>query len=70
MTNLNNNKSMSLEEINIILSNTLRDVIDRKISHREANTISKLINNISKIITSTELKGRIELLEQVLKNRK
>ncbi len=61
---------MSLEEINIILSNTLRDVIDRKISHREANTISKLINNISKIITSTELKGRIELLEQVLKNRK
>lgn len=61
---------MSLEEINTILSNTLRDVIDRKISHREANTISKLVNNISKIITSIELKGRIELLEQVLKNRK
>ncbi len=61
---------MTLEEINELLSQTLRDVVSRKISLKQASTISKIATNISKIISITELKNRIELVEQVLKNRK
>jgi hypothetical protein len=64
------NKPMTLEEINELLSQTLRDVVSRKISLKQASTISKIATNISKIISITELKNRIELVEQVLKNRK
>ncbi len=68
MQNLNN--QMSLEEINQILSDTLRNVVERKISLKHAGTISKLATGITKIITTTELKDRIELLEQILKKKK
>jgi len=66
----NLNQQISLEEVNQILSETLKKVVDRKISLKQASAISKLANGITKIITATELKNRIELLEQILKKKK
>jgi hypothetical protein len=71
MENLNHeNSQLSLEEVNQILSETLKKVVDRKISLKQAGAISKLANGITKIITATDLKNRIELLEQILKKKK
>lgn len=67
---LKENTNMNLEEINSILSETLRKVVDRKISLKQANTISKLTSTLTKIITTTELKNRIELIEEILKQRR
>lgn len=66
----NENININLEEINNILSETLRKVVDRKISLKQANAISKLTSTLTKIISTTELKNRIEIIEEVLKERK
>lgn len=58
-----------LNQINEILSQTLIDVIERKVSIKQANTIAKLALSLSKNITNTDLEARIRLLEQVLKER-
>ncbi|MBP6948751.1 MAG: hypothetical protein KBC41_03365 [Candidatus Pacebacteria bacterium] len=63
-------KDINLEEINTILSDTLRKVVDRDISHKQATMIAKLASTLSKNIVSVELKDRVELLEQTLKRRK
>jgi hypothetical protein len=64
------NKQMSLENINEILSETLSKVADRKISLKQAGVISKLAQALSKNIVNIELKNRIEFLEQQLKFKK
>lgn len=61
---------LNLKEINQILSETLLDVINKKTSLKQAGMIAKLADTLSKNITSTELQDRVELLEQLLKNRK
>lgn len=61
---------IDLDQINEILSQTLIDVIERKVSIKQANTIAKLASTLSKNIVSTELKERVELLEQVFKNKR
>lgn len=63
-------KDINLEEINTILSDTLRKVIDRDISHKQATMIAKIASTLSKNIVNVELKDRVELLEQTLKRRK
>jgi hypothetical protein len=63
-------KDINLEEINIILSDTLRKVVDRDISHKQAIMIAKIASTLSKNIVNVELKDRVELLEQTLKRRK
>jgi hypothetical protein len=64
------NKQLSLENINEILSETLTKVADRKISLKQAGVISKLAQALSKNIVNIELKNRIEFLEQQLKFKK
>lgn len=64
------NKQISLENINEILSETLSKVADRKISLKQAGVISKLAQALSKNIVNIELKNRIEFLEQQLKFKK
>lgn len=66
----NKDSKISLDEINIILSETLRNVVDKKVSLKHAMAISRLALTLSKNIVSTELKERVELLEQALKHRK
>jgi hypothetical protein len=63
-------KNLDLNEINIILSETLRKVIDKEISLKQASMISKIAYTLSKNIVNTELKERVEFLEQALKARR
>ncbi len=62
-----NKKSFSLEEVHVILSETLSNILSRKISLRQAHAIIKVTHAIVKNITSIELKSRVEVLEQLLK---
>ena len=63
-------KNIDLNEINIILSDTLQKVVNREISHKQANMIAKLASTLSKNIVNTELKERVEFLEQALKAKR
>ena len=65
-----NKKVLTLEEINEILSDALMRVAERKLPLRQATLISKLALSLSKNIVNTELKNRVEFLEQQLKQRK
>jgi hypothetical protein len=63
------NTSLNLVEVNEILSNALLQVAARKISPKRAQVISRIALALSRNIVNTELKDRIELLEQALKSR-
>jgi len=63
-------KNIDLKEINTILSDTLQKVVNREISHKQANMIAKLASTLSKNIVNTELKERVEFLEQALKAKR
>lgn len=67
---INNKKILTLEEINEILSDALLRVAERKLPLKQATLISKLAMSLSKNIVNTELKNRVEFLEQQLKHRK
>ncbi len=61
---------INLEEINNILSDTLRKVLDKEISHKQASMIAKLASTLSKNIANTELKERVEFIENALLRNK
>ena len=61
---------MSPEDVVLILSQTMKDVAARKITLRYALVVSRLALALSKTIETAELKDRVELIEQVLKQRK
>lgn len=63
-------KTLDLAEVNEILSNALLQVAARKISPKRAQVISRVALALSKNITSMELKQRIDVLEQMLAQRK
>jgi hypothetical protein len=63
-------KPINLEEINSILSETIRKVMNKEMSLKQASMIAKLTSTLSKNIANTELKERVEFLENALrKNR-
>ena len=70
MNNQTNKKILNIEEAATILSETLEDVAKRKTSLKRARTISRLALELSKITEITNLKNRVEFLEQALKKRK
>jgi len=57
---------IKLEEINTILSDTLRQVVNKEISLKKAGMIAKIAGTLSKNIANTELKDRLDLLENTL----
>jgi hypothetical protein len=57
---------IKLEEINTILSDTLRKVVNREMSLKQASMIAKLASTLSRNIANTELKERVEFLESML----
>ena len=61
---------LSAEEVAIILSQTIKDVKDRKVTLRYALAISRLALALSKTIQVADLNDRVEFLEQSLKKRK
>ncbi len=63
-------ENINLQEINTILSDTLFKVVHRNISLKQATVIAKLASTLSKNIVNTELQEKVNLLEQVLKDRK
>jgi hypothetical protein len=63
-------KDINLNEINIILSDTLKRVISKEISLKQAGAIARIAGVLSKNIVNTELKDRVEFLEQALKSKR
>ncbi len=63
-------KSLGLADVNEILSNALLQVTTGKISPKRAQVISRIALALSKNITHIELKQRIDVLEQMLIERK
>lgn len=61
---------INLAEINHILSDTLRKVLNKEISHKQASMIARLASTLSKNIVNTELKERVEFLENALRRNK
>ena len=63
-------KTMSAMELAALLSQTMRDVAQRKITLRQAMTVSRVATALAKVIEVADLNARVEFLEQVLKKRK
>lgn len=63
-------KPINLEEINNILSDTIRKVMNKEMSLKQASMIAKLTSTLSKNIANTELKERVEFLENALRKNK
>lgn len=63
-------KPINLEEINSILSDTIRKVMNKEMSLKQASMIAKLTSTLSKNIVNTELKERVEFLENALRKNK
>lgn len=66
----NTNKYMSAEETAILLSQTMRDVVERKVTLRHALTVSRIAIALAKVIEVVDLNDRVEFIEQTLKKRK
>jgi hypothetical protein len=64
------NEPIKLDEINNILSDTIRKVMSKEISLKQASMIARLASTLSKNIVNTEMKERVEFLEQRLKIKK
>ena len=63
-------KSLTATEVAEVLSKTLRDLAERKITLRQAMVVSRVAASLSKAIEIADLSDRVALLEQVLKKRK
>jgi len=61
---------INLEEINNILSDTIRKVMNKEMSLKQASMIAKLAYTLSKNIVNTELKERVEFLENALRRNR
>ncbi len=61
---------MSAEDVALVLSQTMQDVKERKVTLKYALAISRLATALSKTIEVVDLSERVEFLEQALKKRK
>ena len=69
-TNNEHNQTLSLNEVNGILSDALLQLSQRKISPKRAQSISRIALALSRNINHINLKERVEFLEQALRDRK
>ena len=67
MENQEQKKYMSAEETAILLSETMKDVVERKITLRHALTVSRIAIALAKVIEVVDLNDRVEFIEQTLK---
>jgi hypothetical protein len=63
-------KAMSAAEVAVLLSQTMRDLADRKITLRQATAVSRIALALAKVIEVSDLNDRVEFIEQMLKKRK
>lgn len=61
---------MSAKDVALVLSQTMKDVKERKVTLRYALVVSRLALALSKTIEVADLNDRVEFLEQSLKKRK
>ena len=60
---------MSATEVAVLLSQTMHDLADRKITLRQAMAVSRIALALAKVIEVANLNARVEFLEQVLKKK-
>ncbi len=60
-------KYMSVEETAVLLSETMKDVVERKITLRHALTVSRIAIALAKVIEVVDLNNRVAFIEQTLK---
>jgi hypothetical protein len=70
MENQDIKKPMDATEVAMLLSQTMRDVAERKITLRQAMTVSRIATALAKVIEIADLNARVAFLEQALKKRK
>ncbi len=70
MENQEKNKHISIEETAELLSQTMRDVVERKITLRHALTVSRIAIALAKVIEVVDLNNRVEFIEQFLKKKR
>lgn len=63
-------EKIDIDELNMILSDTLRQLINKEISLKKAGMIAKIAGTLSKNIANTELKERLDLLENTLVHKR
>jgi len=63
-------KTMDAKDTVNLLSQTVKDVTERKITLRHAITITRVATALMKAIETADLNDRVEFLEQVLKKKK
>jgi hypothetical protein len=63
-------KTMSAREVAALLSQTMRDVSERKITLRQAMVVSRIALALAKVIEVADLNDRVAFIEQMLKKRK
>lgn len=63
-------KTMSAAEVAALLSQTMRDVSERKITLRQAMAVSRIALSLAKVIEVADLNERVAFIEQMLKKRK
>ena len=61
---------MSAAEVAALLSQTMRDVSERKITLRQAMVVSRIALSLAKVIEVADLNDRVAFIEQMLKKRK
>lgn len=62
--------TMSAAEVAALLSQTMRDLSERKITLQQAMAVSRIAMALAKVIEVADLNSRVELLEQVLNKRR
>ena len=63
-------KTMNATDVATMLSQTMRDLAERKITLRQAMAVSRITMTLARVIEVSNLNDRVELLEQMLKKRK
>ena len=61
---------MSAEDATILMSQTIKDYLERKIPVRKAMAMTRMALALSKTIETADLNQRVEFLEHVLKKKK
>ena len=70
MDNINDKKILTIDEAAAILSETLQEVAERKTTVRRASAVARLALAFARVAEITDLKKRVEFLEQALRKRK
>ena len=61
---------MSAEDATILMSQTIKDYLERKITVRKAMAMTRMTLALSKTIETADLNQRVEFLEQALKKKR